>query len=110
MVVDTPRQADANGCRRGRQRGISLCQLSERERLPQMSVILFDAAKHEYRKADGVAVPSVTQILAKAGICDFSFVEEERRVAAMERGTSVHWLLQLEDEGALNYRQVPLKL
>jgi hypothetical protein len=75
-----------------------------------MSTVLFDAAKHEYRNAKGIAVPSVTQILALAGICDFSFVEEERRIAAMERGTSVHWLLQLEDEGALNYRQVPLRL
>lgn len=75
-----------------------------------MSAILFDRELHEYRNAQGSIVPSVTQILARAGICDFSFVEEEIRVRAMERGTSVHWLLQLEDEGALNYRQVPLRL
>lgn len=73
-------------------------------------VPIFDAAKHEYRNSLGTLVPSVTQILAKDGLCDFSFVEEEIRVRAMERGTSVHWLLQLEDEGALNYRQVPVRL
>ena len=72
--------------------------------------VLFDPAKHEYRNAQGNVVWSVTQILCGAGICDFSFVEEEIRKASMERGTSVHWLLQLEDEGALNYRQVPLRL
>jgi hypothetical protein len=71
---------------------------------------LFDAAKHEYRTAAGVYVPSVTQILAKSGLCDFSFVEEEIRVRSMQRGSNVHWMLQLEDEGKLNYRQVPLAL
>lgn len=70
----------------------------------------FTPETHEYRTASGVLVPSVTQILNRAGLCDFSFVEEEIRQRAMERGTSVHWLLQLEDEGALNYRQVPLRL
>ena len=72
--------------------------------------VFFDPAKHEYKDSRGLVVPSVTQILAGAGICDFSFVEEEIRIASMERGTSVHWLLQLEDEGALNYRQVPIRL
>jgi len=75
-----------------------------------MGAVLFDAAKHEYRTAKGVQVPSVTQVLARAGICDFSFVEEEIRIRSMARGTSVHWLLQLEDEGCLNYRQVPVGL
>jgi hypothetical protein len=73
-------------------------------------VPLFDAAIHEYRNAQGSIVPSVTQILARAGICDFSFVEEETRIRAMERGTSVHWLARLEDEGLLDYRQVPIGL
>lgn len=72
--------------------------------------VLFDSATHQYRTAAGVPVPSVTQIIAGAGLCDFSFVEEEVRIRSMERGTSVHWLLQLEDEGALNYRQVPIGL
>ena len=66
----------------------------------------FDADKHEYRR-DGKLVLSVTQVLAKSGICDFSAVDEETRIRSMKRGQSVHWLLQLEDEGALNYRTVP---
>jgi hypothetical protein len=69
----------------------------------------FNPSKHEFSR-DGVVIPSVTQVLARAGICDFSFVEEETRIHAMKRGTSVHWLLQLEDEGALNYRTVPRSL
>lgn len=72
--------------------------------------VRFDPAKHEYRDSKDRPVISVTQVLSQAGICDFSFVEEEIRVRAMQRGTSVHWLLQLEDEGALDYRRVPLGL
>lgn len=74
------------------------------------SSVLFDPAKHEYRTATGVQVPSVTWILAESGLCDFSFVEDEKRRLAMDRGTSVHWMLQLHDQGALDYRKVPLKL
>src|SRR5580692_10404191 len=70
---------------------------------------LFNPEKHEYSQ-DGKIVLSVTQVLAKAGICDFSAVDEELRIRSMARGQSVHWLLQLEDEGALNYRTVPRPL
>lgn len=70
------------------------------------SAITFDAEKHEYRK-DGIIVPSVTQVIASAGLCDFSCVAEDVRDHSIRRGQSVHWLLQLEDEGALNYRTVP---
>lgn len=66
----------------------------------------FDPEKHEF-KQNGVVIPSVTQILAKVGVCDFSYVEQEKRVASMKRGSDIHWMLQLEDEGALNYRTVP---
>jgi hypothetical protein len=75
-----------------------------------MTPLLFDAEKHEYRTATGVYVPNVTKILAMAGICDFSFVEEEIRVRSMDRGQSVHWMTRLEDEGALDYRTVPIGL
>lgn len=69
----------------------------------------FNPDRHEYRQ-NGVIVPSVTQVLAKAGICDFSFVAEDVRTHSMKRGQSVHWLLQLEDEGCLDYRTVPRRL
>ena len=66
----------------------------------------FNPETHEYRK-DGKVVLSVTQVIAGAGLCDFSFVDEDIRVHSMKRGQSVHWMLQLEDEGRLNYRTVP---
>src|SRR5450755_210227 len=69
----------------------------------------FDPEHHIFTK-DGERVYSITQVLAQAGICDFSFVAEELRLYSMKRGTSVHWLTQLEDEGALNYRMVPRSL
>lgn len=74
--------------------------------IPAIPVDGFDPVKHEYRR-NGVLIPSVTQVLARAGICDFSFVDEETRIHSMNRGKSVHWMLQLEDEGSLNYREVP---
>jgi hypothetical protein len=73
------------------------------------SAFLFNRDRHEFR-VNGVVKPSITQVLAAAGIVDFSFVEEDVRVHAMNRGKSVHWMLQLEDEGALNWRYVPLAL
>lgn len=69
----------------------------------------FDPERHLYSQ-NGKQVLSVTQVLAKAGVCDFSFVDEETRIHSMKRGQSVHWMLQLEDEGALNYRTVPRSL
>jgi hypothetical protein len=69
----------------------------------------FDGQRHEFKK-DGVVIPSVTQVIARAGLCDYSFIEEERRAYYLQRGRSVHWLLQLDDEGALNYRKVPRAL
>jgi PD-(D/E)XK nuclease superfamily len=66
----------------------------------------FDAESHVFTHK-GNTVPSVTQILARSGLCDFSFLEEEARKYFLKRGRSVHWLLQLEDEGGLNYRKVP---
>jgi hypothetical protein len=71
--------------------------------------ICFDEEAHLYTR-DGVPYRSVTQIIAEAGWCDFSFVEEELRIHSMKRGKSVHWLLQLEDQAALDYRRVPVAL
>lgn len=71
-----------------------------------MSTVLFDPKTHQYSDERGTW-PSVTTILADAGIVDFSAVNVEVREKAMKRGSSVHWLLQLSDEGCLNYRTVP---
>jgi hypothetical protein len=66
----------------------------------------FDAASHTFLTDSGRKL-SVTQILNKVGVCDFSFVKQETRLASMDRGNSVHWLCQLEDQDALEYRRVP---
>jgi hypothetical protein len=66
----------------------------------------FDASNHTFLTDSGRRL-SVTQILNKVGVCDFSFVKQETRLMSMDRGNSVHWLTQLEDEGGLNYRKVP---
>ena len=69
----------------------------------------FDPSTHTFTQG-GLKVPSVTQVLARAGLCDYSFVDAETREYSMKRGTSVHWMTQLEDQGALNYRSVPKSL
>jgi hypothetical protein len=74
------------------------------------AAVNFNPDDHSYSNGAGVKFPSVTWILAQSGLCDFSFVEDEVRARAMARGKSVHWLLQLEDEGSLNYRTVPKSL
>lgn len=74
-----------------------------------MGIVLFDRKTHQYSDERGVW-PSVTTILADAGIMDFSAVKQEIREKAMKRGMSVHWLLQLSDEGCLNHRTVPKAL
>jgi hypothetical protein len=70
----------------------------------------FDPHTHTFTRPDGSRVFSVTQILAKAGICDYSAVPQANRDRGMRRGTSVHWLTQLDDQGALDYRTVPKSL
>ncbi len=67
---------------------------------------VFTPETHTFMTRDGPRL-SVTQILAKNGICDFSFVDQETRLYSMDRGSKVHWLTELEDGGGLNYRTVP---
>lgn len=75
-----------------------------------MPEIDFNPVTHEYSDSRGVSKPSVTWILAKSGLCDFSFVDDEVRARALTCGRNVHWMLQLEDEKQLNYRTVPKAL
>jgi hypothetical protein len=71
--------------------------------------VIFEPSDHSYRDS-ARRYPSVTWILAQSGLCDWSFVDEEIRARAMVRGRNVHWMLQLEDEGQLNYKTVPKAL
>lgn len=71
--------------------------------------ILFDEENHLYSRG-GISSESVTTVIARAGWCDFSHVDENIRIHSMKRGKSVHWMTALEDQGALNYRRVPVAL
>jgi hypothetical protein len=106
MVENAIRKNDADRCRRRWELRVALGNVSEGKGFPEID---FDAERHVYRK-DGIIVPHVTQILAASGKCDWSCVDEEIRLHSIKRGQSVHWLTQLEDEGALNYRTVPIGL
>jgi hypothetical protein len=65
----------------------------------------FDRERHQYRRF-GVIVPHVTAIIAAIAFSR-RFVDEETRQRSLARGTSVHWMTQLEDQHALDYRRVP---
>lgn len=73
--------------------------------LPQLE---FDEAKHRYR-FNGVSVPSVTTVLAAAGLIDYSFLGD-RREEYLERGRAVHLATQCYDEGSLTESGMPIEL
>jgi hypothetical protein len=70
----------------------------------------FDASSHQYSDHAGIVFPSVTTILAHAKVVDFSVVREEIRERSLKRGTSVHWITELSDLGALKPRSAPKAL
>jgi hypothetical protein len=59
----------------------------------------FDEAAHRYY-LDGVYLPSVTTVLAAAGLIDYSFLGD-RREQYLVRGRAVHLATQRDDEGCL---------
>ena len=63
--------------------------------------ITFDAAAHVYR-LDGEIVPSVTQILTRSGLIDFSHLPGYVREAALERGRVVHQAIHFLNENDLD--------
>lgn len=62
---------------------------------PELHTPDFDAEKHEY---DGGALPSVTQVLADAGLIDTTWYRE----GGAQRGKAVHLACQYLDEGDLD--------
>jgi len=70
-----------------------------------MNGLTFDPEKHEYRN-NGLIVPSVTQILERVGISDFSGVPTETLEYAKIRGTMVHKATALDDEGSLDEESI----
>ena len=65
----------------------------------------FDPEKHVY-SMDGVAVPSVTQILKESGISDFSGIDGDTLMHAARRGTLVHSACHYFDDGDLDYHDL----
>jgi hypothetical protein len=63
---------------------------------PQLT---FDKAAHRYYLGNTL-LPSVTTVLAAAGLLDYGFLGD-RREAYLERGRRVHVMTQRDDEGSL---------
>lgn len=72
-----------------------------------LEVAMFDSGRHEYRDGNGKVYLSVTQVLKLAGhINHFGNATEEQA----NKGTSIHWVTALDDQGLLKHRRVPTKL
>ena len=61
----------------------------------------FDETRHLYT-LDGRPLLSVTQILERSGIVDYSFLPPATRNMALARGSAVHLATALDDEGDLD--------
>lgn len=61
----------------------------------------FDETTHTY-KYNGVVIPSVTQIIKKAGLIDLSFVDKEVLEYKSDLGTKVHTTTELYDQNNLD--------
>jgi len=66
--------------------------------------LVFHAADHVY-ELDGVPVPSVTGILHRAGLTDFSNIPPSILARALDRGTKVHQAIHFYNERDLDVAQ-----
>jgi len=78
------------------------------------AALLFNPRLHEYRRPDGLRVPSVTQVLKASGLTpDFNELVSQGRLTAVmleqarELGTAVHQATQDYDDGQIDLGQVP---
>jgi hypothetical protein len=74
------------------------------------STVCFHAETHTYSDEIGKVYPSVTTLLAHGGIVNFDAIREDIRERSLKRGTSVHWITELSDLGALKPRSAPKAL
>lgn len=65
----------------------------------------FDEGTHTYI-LNGRVLPSVTQVLERTGIVDYSFIPPRTRQMALERGSAVHASIALDLEGDLDEASV----
>ena len=66
-----------------------------------MPELTLEESGHVYR-ADGVIVPSVTQVLSDVGIIDHSMIPAGDRERYLQRGKDVHAATHYDDEGDLD--------
>lgn len=71
--------------------------------------LLFDEVKHQYT-LDGVILPSVTQVLAGAGLIDLSGIPAERLEAARLFGIAAHRATALSDKKTLDEKKLDIHL
>jgi hypothetical protein len=69
-----------------------------------MTGLTFDATIHRYT-LDGIVCPSVTGILQRSGLVDFSGLPAGVMDEARRRGTTVHQAIHFYNEGDLDYAQ-----
>lgn len=70
-------------------------------------MLTFNAATHQYAWA-GQLVPSVTQILRP--IVNYADIPPHILARAAQRGTTAHFVTELDDEGTLDEASVPLEI
>jgi hypothetical protein len=63
--------------------------------------LVFNAEEHRYF-LDGIELPSVTTVLSAAGLYDLSMADPDALEAARVRGTNVHRICELWDNGKLD--------
>ncbi len=69
-------------------------------------MITFIEESHEYIDAGGVRWPSVTEILERVGLVDFSSIPKPIRLAALSHGRRVHRAAHFLTEGTLDWSSV----
>ena len=72
--------------------------------------IYFQEEGHIYRDSLGTRIPSVTQIMESCGLQDFSEVDPLKLARAQERGSKVHKMCALDDNGTANGYTFPEEL
>jgi len=73
-------------------------------------MITFEESTHTYTDGHGNDWPSVTQIMASAGLCDYSAVPRRLLEVAANRGSIIHKTTQLYDQGVLDESSVDEEL
>ncbi len=57
----------------------------------------FDEQRHLYRRADGLIIPSITQVLKQTGWANYDDIRVDILERASERGTAVHAITEFLD-------------